>query len=562
MTIESKQEGQAPNTDAPASARERCAGCGATLLEDQRYCLQCGVRRGRPRLDFTAFWKPPSPTSAQATDGPWVARTPPRRVAGVLAAAVLAAGIVAGAALGPTPASSPADSATLAERALTALATQASGGSQAGAAPNPTPAPSASQASPKAAGQKTTISKASSAQASTPSSTESSTPGESGASTPSEGPSPEGSSSKGSGESEKAAPGTPVKLPPIKHVWVIALSGVSFAGALAQAQTDPYLAKQLVPKGTLLNGYKLTAPNPLANGIALLSGQGVNLDTEQDCPTYSALQPPTVNATNGLAEGVGCVYPATVQTLADELTAAGLTWKAYVQGMESGQPGASPQPASAGASCRHPELGAPDPKQAPTPGDPYLTFRNPFVYFHSLLDGGACASDDVDLARLQSDLATPASTPSLSWIAPSACDDGSSAACAPGAPTGLAAADGFLEQVLPQILATAAYRKEGLIAIVPDSPPTSSASAAAKPVGALLLSPFVHRGTHISENLNDFSLLKSLSRLFGVLPLGHANDPSVVSFGATVYGSSGKAAGAASTAKKAAQAAPAAQVGG
>jgi hypothetical protein len=65
-------------------------------------------------------------------------------------------------------------------------------------------------------------------------------------------------------------------------------------------------------------------------------------------------------------------------------------------------------------------------------------------------------------------------------------------------------------------------------------------------VGALLISPFVHAGTKVSESFNDFSLLKSLARLFGVLPLGHANDPGAVSFGATVY----------STTEKAAQAAP------
>jgi hypothetical protein len=376
--------------------------------------------------------------------------------------------------------------------------------------------------------------------------------------------------------------------------------------AAGHAQTDPYLTKQLLPKGALLSGYTLTASSSLANGIAVLSGQGVNLDTEQNCPTYSELQPPTLSAT-GLTEGVGCVYPSAVQTLADELTAAGLTWKAYVQGMEPGgtsssvagaggagtsgggttsattpapgvgstpAPGATPatgtgttpapgasSPASA-ASCRHPEPGAPDPNQAPSPGDPYLTFRNPFVYFHSLLDGGACASDDVDFARLQSDLATPANTPNLSWIVPSACDDGASAPCSSGAPAGLASADDFLKEVVPQILTTAAYREGGLIAIVPDSGTGAAGSSNTKPVGALLLSPFVHAGAHVTESLNDFSLLKSLSRQFGVLPLGHANDPSVASFGAAVYSSSGKAAKSASTAKKAAQAAPTTPTGG
>lgn len=411
----------------------------------------------------------------------------------------------------------------------------------------------------------------------------------------------EGSSepSKGSGKSEKATPGTPIKLPAIKHVWVIALSGTSFSAALADPTADPYLAKQLVPKGTLLSSYTLSSSSALGNGIALLSGQSVNLDSEQNCPTYSELQPPTVNPTTGLAEGVGCVYPAAVKTLADELTAGSLTWKAYVQGMEedtlasgaaptasaqsgtsasapsgtsqaasapsaaqtndspggtSTTPGTQSQPATA-VTCRRPELGTPDPDHTPLPGDPYLTYRNPFVYFDSLLSEGACASNDVDLSQLQASLTTPADTPSLSWIVPSACNDGSTTPCAPGSPAGLAPADAFLKVVVPQILATSAYGKEGLIVIVPDSPPASLASAASKPVGALLLSPFVHSGKQVTESFNDFSISKSISLLFGVLPLGHANDQATVSFGATVYGAGGKAAGAASTAKKAAQAA-------
>jgi hypothetical protein len=433
-------------------------------------------------------------------------------------------------------------------------------------------------------------------------------------------------SSEGSGESEKTTPGTPIKLPPIKHVWVIVLSGTSFSAALADPTADPYLAKQLVPKGALLSDYTLSSSSSLGNGIALLSGQSVNLDTEQNCPTYSELQPPTVNATSGLAEGVGCLYPATVKTLADELTAGSLTWKAYVQDMEAGAPGSTTPAAAtagdagtkpstgtangtgttsnaagtrttsnatdtsigtsstsnatdtsigtsstsnatgtpsgagaqtqptAGATCRRPELGATDPNHTPAPGDPYLTYRNPFVYFDSLLSDGACAGNDVDLSQLQASLATPADTPSLSWIVPSACNDGSTTPCAPGSPDGLAPADTFLKEVVPQILATSAYSKEGLIVIVPDSPPASPTSAA-KPVGALLLSPFVHSGARVAESFNDFSLSKSISLLFGVLPLGHADDQATVPFGATVYGASGKAASAASTAKKAAQAA-------
>jgi phosphatidylinositol-3-phosphatase len=604
MTTESNQDQPAQDSPTP---REQCRECGAALVEDQRYCLQCGARRGKARLDFAAFWGPLSPTDGSAersgeqgagaaagqrrnwwADASFLgAGAPSRGMAAALAAGVLAVGILAGVALGPGPASSPADSATLAQRALAALVARAGSDSQAttstGTTPPPTPPPITSEPTPTP----TTTASAEAKTKSAPASSEASGTSEnSGESTTSGSPEGSSKSSKGSGESEKTTPGTPIKLPPIKHVWVIALSGTSFSAALADPTADPYLAKQLVPKGTLLSNYTLSSSSALGNGIALLSGQSVNLDTEQNCPIYSELQPPTVDTTTGLAEGVGCVYPAAVKTLADELTAGSLTWKAYVQDMDADAPastaptatttsgtsgtssssppsstgttpamGTQTQPTAGGVTCRRPELGATDPNHTPAPGNPYLTYRNPFVYFDSLLSEGACASNDVDLAQLQASLATPANTPSLSWIVPSACNDGSATPCEPSSPAGLTPVDAFLKEVVPQILATSAYSKEGLIVIVPDSPPASPTSASSKPVGALLLSPFVHGDARVTESFNDFSLLKSVSLLFGVLPLGHANDQSTVSFGATVYGASGKAASAASTAKKAAQAA-------
>lgn len=34
---------------------EQCRECGASLAADQRYCLNCGCRRGEPRLDFRRY---------------------------------------------------------------------------------------------------------------------------------------------------------------------------------------------------------------------------------------------------------------------------------------------------------------------------------------------------------------------------------------------------------------------------------------------------------------------------------------------------------------------------
>ena len=41
-----------PTAAVPAAAGEGCPTCGAHLAPDQRYCLECGHRRGDPRLPF------------------------------------------------------------------------------------------------------------------------------------------------------------------------------------------------------------------------------------------------------------------------------------------------------------------------------------------------------------------------------------------------------------------------------------------------------------------------------------------------------------------------------
>lgn len=66
--------GQGQSQAAPA---EPCRGCGVPLALDQRYCLNCGLRRGDPRLDFrrhsqapgAATQEAPAAAAPAATDG-------------------------------------------------------------------------------------------------------------------------------------------------------------------------------------------------------------------------------------------------------------------------------------------------------------------------------------------------------------------------------------------------------------------------------------------------------------------------------------------------------------
>ena len=82
----------------------------------------------------------------------------------------------------------------------------------------------------------------------------------------------------------------------------------------------------------------------------------------------------------------------------------------------------------------------------PPPGG-YAARLNPFVYFHSLLDLGDCAENDVPLTELEGDLKKVETTPNFSYISPNLCNAGVGGQCPAGAPEGAAAADAFLAQL-------------------------------------------------------------------------------------------------------------------
>jgi hypothetical protein len=365
-----------------------------------------------------------------------------------------------------------------------------------------------------------------------------------------------GASSEGgeSGEGSAAAPAK--KLPPIKHVFVIMLSDQPYASVFGPVSPAHYLAGTLEHEGTLLVRYDAVAHEELANEIALISGQGPTAETAANCPTYTDIAPTGIGP-DAQVLGSGCVYPATTQTLGDQLAAKHLTWRAYVEGTEEG--------GATAPACSRPALGQPDPSAAQTASSgPYATFRNPFLYFQSVTgSAAACASDDPGVSSLKGDLATVARTPSLSYIVPDRCHDGNLTPCTPGAPAGLVPADGFIKQVVPEIMASKAYKQGGLIAITVDEAPSSgefadSSSCCGQPVfpnlppagsptglsprgggtvGALLLSPYLKGAVTSQEPYNHFSLLRTIEDLFGLAHLGYAALPSVKSFEAAMFSS-------------------------
>jgi hypothetical protein len=323
----------------------------------------------------------------------------------------------------------------------------------------------------------------------------------------------------------------------IKHVFVVSLASPGYEASFGATTQMPYLASTLRPKGVLLSGYTLLDEASLPNEIAAVSGQTPNASTEADCATYSEFPPSASTDKKGVVAGSGCVYPVTTLTLADQLGAGRFTWHAYLEGMadETGKP----------ANCVHPESEAAE--TAVTGG--YSARLNPFVYFHSLLDLGDCSTNDVPGTELEKDLKKTTTTPSFSYISPNLCNAGFTGQCPEGGPAGAAATDAWLATVVPKILASAAYKADGLLIVsfgsvaqpAPVEAGVTPAPAPTEPLktGALLVTKFATPGATDAVKYNPYSLLRSSEELFGLNHIGAAQGNAVKTFAPALLGENG-----------------------
>jgi hypothetical protein len=345
--------------------------------------------------------------------------------------------------------------------------------------------------------------------------------------------------------------------PPVGHVFVVVLENENADVSFGPDSPAPYLSKTLPSQGAFIPQYYGITHESLGNYIGLVSGQGANVETQADCQIYSDFVGGVIGL-DGQAIGQGCVYPSSVKTVADQLTARGLTWKGYMEDMGN-------DTAREAALCGRPQLNTRDNTQTASPEDQYAARHNPFVYFHSIVDDPvSCEQHDVPLTQLPADLAKSRNTPNFTFITPDLCNDGhdgdgTPGSCADGGPGGLVAADAFLKTWVPRITGSQAFTRDGLLLITFDEaegePPSGDASACCNEaqfpntpnnggpvpgmgggrVGAVALSPFIRAGTVTNHSYNHFSMLRSIEGLFGLPYLGYANTPDPGSFGADVF---------------------------
>ena len=346
--------------------------------------------------------------------------------------------------------------------------------------------------------------------------------------------------------------------PAIKHVWVIQLENESFGDTFGDTGY-PYLSKTLPSMGALLKNYYGIGHHSLDNYIAEISGQSPDTVTQNDCPVWTAF-PASAEVSGPYHQVVGdaCVYPASVETVGNQLSARGLSWAAYMQDMGNVPSRDHTTQTSQGPACGHPKAGTADTTEKATAADQYAARHEGFMYFESVIGNQAyCDAHILSFQPLPKDLSKASTTPSFSWVTPNLCNDGHDSPCANGQPGGVKQINAFLAQWIPRIMKSPAYRN-GLIIITFDESDTNTAAAccgetsgksAAHPnvaepgqtgpggglIGAIALSPFIKPGTVSKVGYNHYSLLRSIEDIFGLSHLGDAAMPQVRSFGPDVY---------------------------
>jgi phosphatidylinositol-3-phosphatase len=344
---------------------------------------------------------------------------------------------------------------------------------------------------------------------------------------------------------------------PIGHVWTIVLENSEFAQTFIGGRTSaPYLTQTLPSMGRLLVQYYGTGHSSLDNYLAMVSGQGPNASTQDDCDDATTLGGPAGQwhfdadgqaVDDSGASPIGCTYPAGVKNLADQFQGAGIAWKGYMENMDA-QPGKRPY-------CSNPFVSGTPLRTIAEPD--YKDKHNPWAYFHSTFDQDAYCQEHVvplgtvDAAgrpqgQLLDDLQQVATTPQYSFLTPGQCHDGHDA-CAGNGDNAIAGADQFLRAWIPAIMASPAYQQDGLIIVTFDEGVTDLACCGEKKapnlsatsnngypvplpvgdgggqVGAILLSPRVPAGSvDVANQFNHYSYLRSMEDLFGLPHLGYA----------------------------------------
>jgi hypothetical protein len=268
---------------------------------------------------------------------------------------------------------------------------------------------------------------------------------------------------------------------PIQTVFVVVMENHNWSSIKGNASA-PYINHTLLPQASHAESYYNPPGNHPSLPNYLWMEAGTNFGITNDSP-------PSTN------------HQSTTRHLTSLLTNAGVSWRAYQEGIT-------------GASCPLTASGLYAPKHLP------------FVYFDDVTNQNSSSSPTCiqhvrPYAELSRDLSN-GTVARYNFITPNLCDDmHNSSGCASS--DSVANGDAWLSREIPNILASSAYQNGGALFITWDE-----SEGGDFPIGMIVLSPSAKGGGY-SNTLaySHSSLLRSVETIFGVTPmLGDAANAS------------------------------------
>jgi acid phosphatase len=241
------------------------------------------------------------------------------------------------------------------------------------------------------------------------------------------------------------------------HIAVVVMENHEFGDLVGSSQA-PFI-NRLARTYALARAMYAVAHPSLPNYLALTGGSTFGIDS--DC--------------------TGCSVGAT--SLADQLDGAGISWKAYMEGL--------PRPCFTGASA-----GA------------YAKKHDPFAYFTRISSEPARCARIVPLSQLGID-ERGRSLPRFVWISPNLCHDMHDCSVATG--------DRFLAGLVPALLSALGPR--GLLILTWDEGTSDDGCcrlAAGGHIAAILAGGLARRGAVLSAPTDHYSVLQTIEDVLGL----------------------------------------------
>jgi len=251
------------------------------------------------------------------------------------------------------------------------------------------------------------------------------------------------------------------------HVMVVVEENREYPEVIGNPSA-PYVNSLASQYGLATQAYATTHPS-LPNYLELIAGTTFGIT--DDCTACSV-------------EGT---------TLVDQLQAAGLDWRAYMEGV--------PGPCYGGAFT----------------SAGYAKKHDPFMYVRHIAGNPGECGRVVPFSQLASDLAAGASGPAFMWVTPNLCDDGHDCSTQ--------TMDSWLANNLPGVLSSSWYQEGGAVIVTWDEGTTSvgcCGGASGGHVATVVVSASTRGGVTLPYAVDHAGTLRTIEDMYGLSHLGHA----------------------------------------